>query len=466
MYLSIAWAFKDDGGKDLSTWQKRLSKKEFLALPKQKQKRYIKAFPHSSHRFLLSERDRAAEDSKVSTSDMKKTFGGGPKKSSRDAVINDETSHDPVGEMRAKQAESRAVKAEIADINKANVGVINPASLKAMNAINDGHLRTASDNIRKNKDEIVSALSEQVKHQPKMYGKGLDTAERLISGETEADDLKIVERHALHRSLVGIATLAILGAGVLAASAAAAPLGVLAGTVLINMWGRRAGGKNLRDDLNTLRSARERKRKEKTQQELEDMGHSKRNAGKIAHRVHAPKPLKREDFDSDADFSLANKKRREVVAERKAKQREEEFEYQAAASSLDEHAHTIDVIVDQLADILQYHSARDFKTDGQEMFQGTASNGADPELNRFLTFARAFEVTPMRKGVEFEYGGNFKSLRRFLNNMEFVATASSYEGQRAYHYQSENAHITIAPVAKNRYYMVYSGDLFPEGVKC
>lgn len=415
----------------MSNWQKRLSKKEFLALPKQQQKRYIKNFPHSSHRFLLSEKDRKKEDDMVSGGMNKILLQG-----NQDIVIHPGGERQ-VSDIHKKRKELADVRKDITDINKTNAGVINPASVRALATVTDGHLRLASENIKKNKQDIVSAVQEQTKKQPAMYRRGLRAVEEIVSGEAEDNDLKIVERHAMHRAITGIATMAVLGAGVLAMSVAAAPLGVLAGSLLFKMWSHGSGGKNLRDDINTLRQARERKRRDKTQQELEEMGHSKRNARKLAHRKHKGQPLRRTDFEDD--------------------------DYMAAASTASEYDSTINLIVDQVADILQYHTARDFQTDGSAMFEGIASaHGLDhTQIAQFLAFAGAQNVTENRQGVEFEYGGSFASLSRFMKGMEFEATASEIDGNKLYQYRKPEAYMTLAPVTQHRYYLMYDGEIFP-----
>lgn len=129
-----------------------------------------------------------------------------------------------------------------------------------------------------------------------MYSKGLGAVRDLVSGEQHPDDMSTTQKHAMHRVLGGVATMALLGAGVLAAGMAAAPLGVLLGATLFNVWAGSKHGKNLRDDIDELRAAREKKRREERKAngaDADDAAPAKRKAVRKTTWIRSPRKRKK-----------------------------------------------------------------------------------------------------------------------------------------------------------------------------
>lgn len=418
--------------KEMATWQKRLSKAEFLKLSKSGKERYIKLYPHSSHRFLMT----GTED---------------PDNIEKKAPA-------PVGAKRFKdedeiqrQRQRIATRKDISDFNKSNVAVINPSSLQALDQVKDEHLREASDNIQKNKKNIVSVVRQQQKKLPNMYGKGLGAVRDLVSGEQHPDDMSTTQKHAMHRVLGGVATMALLGAGVLAAGMAAAPLGVLLGATLFNVWAGSKHGKNLRDDIDELRAAREKKRR------------AERKANGADVDDNEPLTAKRASTQADSERAELAKKKKE--AEKRAKKNDD---YKAAASSVftpnestemtDDQ--TIGLIVDHVTDLLKYHSIKDFQEHRDEMFAGASATLPKEDFNNLrylLNYAHCRDYTPVGEGISFSCDGGYQTLEKLFKRMGYMVSASDVGDQVAYHFDNGKGRATLGKFDDN-FYIRYDGD--------
>lgn len=443
MYISLAWAFKDDDDgapvKDMSQWRKRLSKGEFLKLSKPARERYIKLYPHSSHRFLMG------GDTKEKADDFNGAFVPKVPVHKNTGVVLHGGDRFPAGsdkakEVHAKRMEVAKVRRDIADYNKANVAVINPQSLSALNSVKDEHLREASDNIKKNKTEIATVVQQQAQKQPNMYKKGLAAVKSLMNGEKKPDEMMTTEKHAMQKVLAGVATMALFGAGIMACSMAGAPLGVLVGKVMFDMWAGSKHGKNLRDDVDELRAAREKKRQKERKE-------AKERAGVV-------------DDDDDDVFGGKKETDDEIHARvQKRKDAESKKGYKAAASAFDgedDHSDTINLIVDQVADILQYHSARDFQLSRDEMF-ASASDSAVETLKYLLNLAQCENYEKCGDGMVFDCNGGITALQKLFNGMQYVPSITSDGERTVYHFENDNAQASVGSV-DNRYYIRYDGD--------
>ncbi len=417
--------------KEMATWQKRLSKAEFLKLSKSGKERYIKLYPHSSHRFLMT--------GNVDPDNIEKKAPA------------------PVGAKRfkdedeiQKQRQRIAARKDISDFNKSNVAVINPQSLQALDQVKDEHLREASDNIQKNKKDIVSAVKQQQKKLPNMYNKGLGAVRDLVSGEQHPDDMSTTQKHAMHRVLGGVATMALLGAGILAAGMAAAPLGVLVGATLFNVWAGSKHGKNLRDDIDELRAAREKKRRAERKENGADVDDNE------------PLTAKRSSAQKDRD-ELAKKKKE---ADKRAKKNDDDFK--AAASSVftpnastemsdDE---TIGLILDHVTDMLKYHSVKDFQEHRDEMFAGASATLPKEDFNNLrylLNYAHCRDYTPQGDGIAFSCDGGYPTLEKLFKRMGYMVSATEDGEQVAYHFDNGKGRATLGKFDDN-FYIRYDGD--------
>jgi hypothetical protein len=394
MIIALAWAFKDESHvQEMATWQKRLSKGEFLKLSKSGKERYIKLYPHSSHRFLMTGKEDPDNIEKKAPAPT------GAKRFKDEDEIQ-------------KQRQRIAARKDISDFNKSNVAVINPSSLQALDSVKDEHLREASDNIQKNKKDIVAAVQQQQKKLPNMYGKGLGAVRDLVSGEQHPDDMSTTQKHAMHRVLGGVATMALLGAGVLAAGMAAAPLGVLLGATLFNVWAGSKHGKNLRDDIDELRAAREKKRRAERKANGAD-------SQAFASSVFTPNESTEM---SDAD--------------------------------------TIGLILDHVTDMLKYHSVKDFQEQRDEVFAGASASALKPEfaeLRYLLSYAHCRDYTPQGDGVSFSCDGGYPTLEKLFKRMGYMVSATEDGDQVAYHFDNGKGRATLGKF-DNNFYIRYDGD--------
>jgi hypothetical protein len=436
MYISLAWAFKDDDGdapvKDMSQWRKRLSKGEFLKLSKPARERYIKLYPHSSHRFLMG------GDTKEKADDFNGAFVPKMPTKKNEVVVHGGDRFPSTKEIHAKRMEVAKVRRDIADYNKANVAVINPQSLSALSQVKDEHLREASDTIKKNKTEIATVVQAQAQKQPVMFKKGLAAVKDLMRGEKKPDEMRTTEKHAMQKVLASVATMALFGAGIMACSMAAAPLGVLVGKVMFDMWAGSKHGKNLRDDVDELRRLREKKRQKERKESREAAG-----------------------VEDDDDVFGGKKETDDEIHARVQKRKDAESKkgYKAAASAFDgedDHSDTINLIVDQVSDILQYHSARDFQLSRDEMF-ASASDSAVETLKYLLNLAQCENYEKCGDGMVFDCNGGITALQKLFNGMQYVPSITSDGERTVYHFENDNAQASIGSV-DNRYYIRYDGD--------
>lgn len=417
--------------KEMATWQKRLSKGEFLKLSKGGKERYIKLYPHSSHRFLMT----GNED--PDNIEKKAPAPTGAKRFKDEDEIQ-------------KQRQRIATRKDISDFNKSNVAVINPHSLQALDSVKDEHLREASDNIQKNKKDIVAAVQQQQKKLPNMYGKGLGAVRDLVSGEQHPDDMSTTQKHAMHRVLGGVATMALLGAGVLAAGMAAAPLGVLLGATLFNVWAGSKHGKNLRDDIDELRAAREKKRREE------------RKANGADADTDLPVSTRTSKSADDDRAALAKKKKE---AEKRARNNGGQLAMASSVFTPNEStemsdADTIGLILDHVTDMLKYHSVKDFQEQRDEVFAGASASALKPEfseLRYLLSYAHCRDYTPQGDGVSFSCDGGYPTLEKLFKRMGYMVSATEDGDQVAYHFDNGKGRATLGKM-DNNFYIRYDGD--------
>lgn len=443
MFISIAWAFKDaDHVQEMSTWQKRLGKTDFLKLSTSARERYLKLYPHSSHRFLMHKGDPDNVENKQVMAPEKKT-GAARFKDAED-----------IFERRKRLS---AVRKDISEFNKSNVAVINPTSLHALQEVKDSHLRDASDGINKNKTEIANAIQKQSQRLPHMYHKGLGAIKSLVSGEQKPDELSITTKHALHRVLGGMATVAVLGAGILACSAAAAPLGVLLGVTMFNMWAGSKHGKNLRDDVSDLRRLKEKKRNreqlKRINEQREADGLEPIKMSELGGYGHA------EDDDYEGDDVKAGSKKKDRKSSSK--------EVAAFASSVfgpgddDEELsddHVINMVIDQVTDLLRHQSAADLKEHGDSIF-ATASDARFADLQYLLNFGYCDNYRPHGNGLMFNCPAGFRGLQRLFKNMGYESSVTEQEDNHAYHFDNGYGRVTIGQVDSD-FFLCCDGDFY------
>jgi hypothetical protein len=469
MHIAIAFAAPEAKRRNSSGFQ-RLNKEDFLKLALNQQKRYVEQYPQTSHRFLIKGPDieSKAEGQLVPTKKKKTDVATRANEASKAMAPTDD-----IFERRRKFDEAKKrdqnIRKDIKDLNQSNVAAITPASLSAVDKIQTHELRAASENIVKNKEQIVSAVKDQASKQPHMFKRGLDSIKRVIGRETEPKELSVTERYAMERSITSIATMCMFGAGILAFGIAGAPMGVIAGRVLFDMWAQKGKGKHLADDLGELRDARKRKenmkRKEREAQIAErdglayqydqNEGGSKYNDDDALQKEREETKRRLERKDDLA--KLGNEKaKKETPAAPKSSKKDQ---MKAAASSYDPHEddETINLVIDQIADILKYQSVEDIKESRDDMFKTTASNvQGNDQLEYLLTLAMCHGFEQTDQGMYFK-SGNISDVRSICQNT-LGMRLESYEGG-VFNYAKENCLVSFGKTAPDTYYIRSIGPL-------
>lgn len=465
MHIAIAFAAPESKRKNSSGYT-RLNKEDFLKLAPNAQKRYVEQYPQTTHRFLIKGFDPSAR--KESKGLVPAT---GPRAKSKDlATRAREAAKKPAAdndifERKRRYDESKqrdlAVRKDIKDLNQTNVGSITPASLDAVDRIQTHELRAASENIAKNKKQIASAVKDQAKKQPHMFKRGLDSIKRVLGRDTDPKELSVTERYASERAITSIATMCMFGAGVMAMGVCGAPMGVIAGRVLFDLWMKKGNGQHLSSDMDELRAAKKRKaameRKEREAEIAERDGlaynydpteggstYNKQNeeAAETAKRL-AGRDKKRKDEVGDA------RKKKKAASKRKG--------IRAAASSMDEHDDTINLIIDQISDILKYQSVADIKESRDDMFKTTAASvEGNDQLEYLLTLALCHSFKPQGEGLVFK-SGDISAVRAICQNTLGMKLDSYEEG--VFNYAKENCLVSFGKTAPDTYYIRSIGNL-------
>lgn len=303
------------------------------------------------------------------------------------------------GRFNIKDVDATVIKREINGLNKGNAATINPASVKALSRIKKSDMQMASVAIQGNRRDIHKEVDNQEKEFPNLYGKGKRVISDLASG-SDADDMLPSERFAAERVITGIATLALLGAGIIAFSMCAAPAGVLIGRFIFEQWSMGKGGQNLRDDLNVLRGMRRRK-----------------------------------------ESKARRQRENELAAQYKATASQ-----QAQDSGID----PVDLVIDQVADVLTFLSPDDLVNDAAEQFHGIASAVYIPsDDSLLLRLSGAHNIVPYRKGVCFEHN-DLSMVKSIYSNYGHCCTTKNHITAIA----SNTSLRTAMKISPNRYYMV------------
>ena len=465
MHIAIAFAAPEAKRKNSSGFT-RLNKEDFLKLAPNVQKRYVEQYPQTTHRFLIKGFDPSA-----STESKGLVPATGPRKKSKDLAqrardaAKKPTQDVDIFERKRRYDESKkrdlAVRKDIKDLNQSNVGAINPGSLDAIDRIQTHELRAASENIAKNKKQIASAVKDQAKKQPHMFNRGLDSIKRVLGRDTDPKELSVTERYASERAITSIATMCMFGAGILLCGAAAAPIGVIAGRVLFDMWMKKGNGKHLESDLDTLRSAKQRKesmaRKEREAEIAERDGlaynYDPNEGGSTYNKQN------KDAEDTAKRLAARDEKRKDEVgaARKKKKAGKKRTDIRAAASSFDEHDDTINLIIDQISDVLKYQSVEDIKESRDDMFKTTAASvvGND-QLEYLLTLALCHSFTPQGEGLTFK-SGDISAVRAICQNTLGMKLDSYEEG--VFNYAKENCLVSFGKTAPDTYYIRSIGNL-------
>lgn len=253
-----------------------ISKKQFLALNPSKQKKYLKQYPMSSHRFLLEEQKRkqAANDDAEpkAANDEPETKEEAPAKKrefsrfmtkGQYALLSDEDKaayldrfpgsthkerpprvkarpsvhHFDLHDMSDDEADDfhKQLMDELEGMNTENRASINRESIGAMNDISTDDMKEMGEDLRNNAEEISEDVAKRFANRPNVLSRGLRNIRKMWTGEEE---LSPKEQRHTNDMLNQCVKYAILGAGIVAVAAAAAPIGFVIGHIMLETWGR------------------------------------------------------------------------------------------------------------------------------------------------------------------------------------------------------------------------------------
>lgn len=253
-----------------------ISKKQFLALNPSKQKKYLKQFPMSSHRFLLEEQKRkqaandegepkAANDApeKKEEAPAKKRefsrfmtkgqyallseedkaayldrFPGSTHKERPPRVKARPSMHQfDLHDMTDDEADDfhKQLMDELDGMNTENRASINRESIGAMNDVNTDDLKEAGEDLRNNAEEIADDVAKRFANRPNVLSQGLRNIRKMWTGEEE---LSPKEQRNTNDALNQCVKYALLGAGIVALAVAASPMAFVIGHMMMESYGR------------------------------------------------------------------------------------------------------------------------------------------------------------------------------------------------------------------------------------
>jgi hypothetical protein len=257
--------------KKLKSLSAGISRKQFLALNPSKQKKYLKQYPQSSHRFLLEEQmqkkaanDTPPEQPKAANDEpvKKRAFSRFMTKGQY-ALLSDEDkakyleqfpgSTHKVRPPRVKARPSRMVfdhddltdeeaddfhrqlMEEIDSLNTENRASINRESIGAMNDISTDDLREGAEDLKNNAEEVADDVAKRFANRPKLMARGLQGLRKLWGGQEE---LTPKEKRQTADLATQATKYAIIGLGVVALAVAASPAAFVIAHVLMEQYGR------------------------------------------------------------------------------------------------------------------------------------------------------------------------------------------------------------------------------------
>jgi len=459
MHIAIAFAAPEAKRRNSSGFQ-RMGKEEFLKLPLNQQKRYVEQYPQTSHRLLIKglNIEERAEGKLVPAKKQKDQQVAVNAKEAAKQVAPTAGDDDIFARRRKFEEQKRnsAIRKDISDLNKTNVGAITPHSLQAIDTIKTHEVRAAAENITKNKESIVSAVKEQAEKRPNMFGRGLDTIKRVLGRDTDPKELSVTERYAAERSLTSIATMAMFGAGIVAFGVAGAPLGVIAGRVLFDMWMKKGKGQHLANDLSKLRDARRRKAKMKEKERQAEIAERDGLAFNYDTKEGGSTYGKENDAAAETAKRLAEKDEVQKARDKKRtapkSKGSKDSRQLAAASAYNpvDHDDTINLVVEQIADILKYQSVEDLKEHRDDMFKTTAA-ASQSELEYILTLALCHGFEQTGEGMTFVCP-DLSALRSICQNTLGMHLESYSQG--VFNYTKDNALVSFGRSDKPETYYI------------
>lgn len=442
-------AAKDEaGGESKVEKARKIRRRTFDALSDEQKQEYLKQFPKSVHGKDYKKETPEPEIGKAlvpydNPKLMRHNIQGGTKVIPAHGIYYEK-------EERAKRVqEHKDVEDQIQTLNKDGAAVINPHSIKAIANIQPRHLKIASHEIDRNRHEIIDAVAERVNEHPKLFDRGLKALGKVFSG---AQSLRPKELRASKRVLVQIASVALLSTSVLAMSMGAAPLAVVTGRMLYDIW-MNNHGRNKKDTEFLPRLKRKEEPEDAPEQDKPTKLPKKTAAQKTQKEIDAqpekaalPAPSRK----PNSQKALPNPQAK-LPSPKWAQEEAEDAEFAEAASAnplSEEHEGIVSIVLDQLTDLLKYQSADDIKSLSGKMF---AKAGSEEEL--YVDVYNAVSKLALDQARLSGVPGKFLSGMFRVNIQEIVEIVERIvqvepeveveEGITAYHFNSPRGLVTV-----------------------
>lgn len=405
------------------------------------------------------------------------------------------TVHNPnVANMKESRAvrvmEHKQVAHEIAMLNRDGAAVINPHSIKALQHIKPHHLQTASRDIDNNRNQIIDVVGQRIEEHPNLFNRGLKALDKTFQG---AKKLTPKDAQAGKRVLTQVLMAGLLATSVLALTMGAGPLAAVSARMLWDIWHhdkeKNKDGKKKDAAEDGVKYGEE---KDITPGANDKVGKKALNSTeRIGNKIHqkkmrehgfrwhdeegwvpdpdkeddAPKQIKADDFAEDGRKKAKGGKSNEVQP-RKPKalkhwteEESEDAEYTTAADKKpfemkDQHAATINVVLDQLTDLLKFQSPEDIKGVSDRMFsQASAEDVADLYQDIFNAVTKlATSRLAGAPGIMFYgvFNVNINALAEITERVCQVEPEIEIEnGQKCFHFESARGLVTVGVRSDN-----------------
>ena len=363
----------------------KIGKEEFLKLNKQQQKKYLKAYPNSSHRFLIE-----GVEKKKHPVVKKKAFGK-PKKE----VVKHENKYPVAVQKKDKARDRDQMEQEEAEFRKDYKNFINRESVGAIQKISPRDVMEAGKNIRNKANEIAGQVYDAFENKQGIFEAGINSVQKAFNG----DKITPQERKSATQVIATVAKYAMLAAGVAVIATAAAPTAFIVARMMHESWGtldEASGDKERRDAKKSAKQAEKeeaarleeaaRTPEEKFEDEKERLA-KMLSKGKISQRAFEKAMEEAEDTFQDEREAYEENKRLRAQGKRprkKGKRRVEEAEAGVLYDAVnDDTSDTLNNLIIGVGDFISNIDLDELKERASGTFKGIANN----ETNSAYMFA-------------------------------------------------------------------------------
>lgn len=360
--------------------ERKLGEKEFLKLTQAQKLRYLKAFPNSSHRFLMKD----APEKNKHFAIKKKAFN----KPKQDVVVHDNKLPATI-KIKQQARDKDQAAAEEQEYKKDFKNFINRESVGAIQKLSPKDLMVAGNTIRNNVPQISTAVYDAFENKRGIFETGLSSVQKIFNGEK----IDPKERKSATQVMATVAKYAMLAAGIAVLATASAPAAFIVARMMHESWGsldEASGDKAIRDKKRAdkeaakeeIRRLEEEARTPEERYEEEKARIAKLlNSGKLSQRAFEKAMEKVEDdFAADKENYEDNKRMRErgEIPKRKRKKKVEDYvEAATLYEAIDDPVSvTLNNLIVGVGDFITHMDLDELKERAGGTFKGMASNNS------------------------------------------------------------------------------------------